>query len=204
MNVTRTARLGLVLLFTSSIAVACRNEDPAAGGAGFSLTLGERHPSLDTLDFRAVGLAWLDDTTVAVIDRDWPRSRYRTRQVDSWFEIQTARMTVRYKVGSGAFTSKNLEVRWRMSDGEKCWRPGDFDEKNLGSARKRLDWMDAPPMHLQEARELLSFFRHRTDVESTIYSGGRILMITRSGHLIFFQAIWSQLTAWGSIFRFGR
>jgi hypothetical protein len=70
MIVTRTGYLGLILLITSSVAVACRDEGTPARGAEFSLTLGDLHPSLDTLDFRAVGLTWLDDTTVATIDRD--------------------------------------------------------------------------------------------------------------------------------------
>ncbi len=50
--------------------VACGGAENSSPGASLSLVPIERHASLDTLDFRAVGLAWVDDTTVAVIDRD--------------------------------------------------------------------------------------------------------------------------------------
>jgi hypothetical protein len=39
-------------------------------GETFALTQVNRHPSLELLDFRAIGLAWIDETTLAVIDRD--------------------------------------------------------------------------------------------------------------------------------------
>jgi hypothetical protein len=61
------AAMALPLLLSCGVSPDGADEDRAA-----SLTVSpeERHSSLEQLDFRAVALAWADDTTVGVIDRD--------------------------------------------------------------------------------------------------------------------------------------
>jgi hypothetical protein len=59
----------LLLSFVGAAFVVGCDSEPGADPT-VALTLGERHPALELLEFRAVGLDWIDDTTVAVIDRD--------------------------------------------------------------------------------------------------------------------------------------
>ncbi|KPK56321.1 MAG: hypothetical protein AMS21_12835, partial [Gemmatimonas sp. SG8_38_2] len=63
------------LLFTilvGAIVVGCDRGGDAGPltSSKIFLPLAERHASLELLDFRAVALDWIDDTTVVVIDRD--------------------------------------------------------------------------------------------------------------------------------------
>ncbi|UCC83062.1 MAG: hypothetical protein JSW46_19265 [Gemmatimonadota bacterium] len=71
MSSTRGGFTVSVALMAFVVAAGCAIDEKATTPlAGTSPALAERHPSLDTLDFRAVGLAWLNDATVAVLDRD--------------------------------------------------------------------------------------------------------------------------------------
>ncbi len=57
---------GVMLAFMmacASLSDRVRDEEVTVGAV-------ERHPSLELLEFRAVALDWVDDTTVAVLDRD--------------------------------------------------------------------------------------------------------------------------------------
>jgi len=58
------------VLVIAAATLGCSGQAGEARMAAPRLVPGERHASLRALDFRAVGLAWVDDTTVAVIDRD--------------------------------------------------------------------------------------------------------------------------------------
>jgi hypothetical protein len=67
----QAARLAPVTFVAWLVAVGCAGDERTTTSLGdFSVAAAERHPSLDTLDFRAVGIAWLEDATVAVLDRD--------------------------------------------------------------------------------------------------------------------------------------
>jgi hypothetical protein len=64
---------GLLLAFVvGSFVVGCERVGDTSGydSSEISLIQAERHSSLELLQFRAVALDWVDDTTVAVIDRD--------------------------------------------------------------------------------------------------------------------------------------
>jgi hypothetical protein len=75
---------------------------------------------------------FIDAPSVSVLKRDWPTVALQTRREGGWWVIETGKMTVRYHLGSGAFTPENLEVRWKDEQGEHSWKPGDKDDKNLG------------------------------------------------------------------------
>jgi hypothetical protein len=68
----RASRLlgaGLLLLLLPNCGGS--GDRPAGGDAQtVSVTPVDRHPALETVEFRPVGLTWLDDATVAVLDRD--------------------------------------------------------------------------------------------------------------------------------------
>ncbi len=69
--VGRIAHLLLSVVLCSFFVGCERAGDDASGDSlSLSLDLSDRHSSLELLEFRAVALDWIDDTTVAVIDRD--------------------------------------------------------------------------------------------------------------------------------------
>jgi glycosyl hydrolase family 31/uncharacterized protein DUF5110 len=73
-----------------------------------------------------------DAPSVAVLNRRWGRVEFRAKDSRGWLEISTSKMRVRYRLRSGAFTAKNLQISWSDRDGEHHWKPGDKDDKNLG------------------------------------------------------------------------
>ena len=71
---------------------------------------------------------FVDEPSLAVINRQWGTTEAFTQnRIDGWLEIATERMTIRYKIGSGAFTtdtsSSQLERYDRQSRMETR-RPG--------------------------------------------------------------------------------
>src|SRR5215472_793012 len=78
---------------------------------------------------------FIDVPSVSVVKREWPAVPYRSREVEGWIEIDTGKMTVRYRRGSGPFTVDNLRVLWRDERGQHTWKPGDKDDKNRGGVR---------------------------------------------------------------------
>jgi alpha-glucosidase (family GH31 glycosyl hydrolase) len=75
---------------------------------------------------------FIDAPSVSVVKREWPAVPYKTRQAEGWVEIDTGKMVVRYRLGSGTFGTENLRVLWRDGRGEHTWKPGDKDDENLG------------------------------------------------------------------------
>jgi hypothetical protein len=51
---------------------------------------------------------------------------------------------VRYKTGSGAFGSQNLQINWSDGAGERSWKPGDKDDRNLGGVPGDMAGLVAP------------------------------------------------------------
>jgi alpha-glucosidase (family GH31 glycosyl hydrolase) len=88
-------------------------------------------PNLVRMEYSPGG-RFTDEPTTAVQKRDWPETASTTSRTDGWLEIKTARLSLRYRSGSGAFTASNLVVHWRDEDGEHSWKPGDKDDRNLG------------------------------------------------------------------------
>ncbi|HEV2286513.1 MAG TPA: hypothetical protein VGR80_10765, partial [Steroidobacteraceae bacterium] len=99
----------------------------AAGDARFEFLT----PSLVRLEF-APAAAFVDAPTAVVERRDWPAVAVGSRQQDGWLIATSAVLTVRYRLGSGAFTAGNLSVAWHDHAGvTHVWHPGDFDPRNL-------------------------------------------------------------------------
>ena len=76
---------------------------------------------------------FVNDPSVVVINRDqWLKTPFTHRERDGWLEIETEKMTLRYKIESGPFSAENLAVAWRDETGEHTWKLGDKDDRNLG------------------------------------------------------------------------
>jgi hypothetical protein len=88
-------------------------------------------PSLVRMEY-SLAAQFVDAPSQSVVKRDWPNVALQTRREGGWLIIDTGKMTVRYQIGTGAFTAANLEVKWNDAQGEHTWKPGDKDDENLG------------------------------------------------------------------------
>jgi alpha-glucosidase (family GH31 glycosyl hydrolase) len=96
-------------------------------------------PSLVRMEYSPSG-HFVDAPTAVVERRDWPHVAVKSNTKDGWLVASTGTMTVRYRLHSGAFTTANLKVTWTNADGSThAWRPGQFDDRNLGGLTYSLD-----------------------------------------------------------------
>jgi len=128
--------LALSLLSVSACAAqAAAATAVTAGNARFEFLT----PSLLRLEYSPSG-TFADAPSAVVQKRDWPAVSVESREQKDWLIVSSGAATVRYHLGSGAFTAANLEVSWKDRDGlERQWHPGDVDAHNLGGLNYSLD-----------------------------------------------------------------
>ena len=80
-----------------------------------------------------------DHATLVFVNRWLPVPPFTKTISRGWLEIKTAALTLRYKVGSGKFTAKNLTVSFQMDGKTKTWHPGEKNKGNLGGTTRTLD-----------------------------------------------------------------
>ena len=73
-----------------------------------------------------------DLLSVAVETRDLGGAGYHVTEANGWLEVSTGTLTLRYRTGSGAFSSANTTITWHDENGDHIWKPGDTDDQNLG------------------------------------------------------------------------
>ena len=95
-------------------------------------------PSLIRLEYSPQG-KFVDEPSILVQERDWGKADYEVREENGWLVLRTKMMTLRYKLGSGAFNRDNLSISWRIGNQQMVWHPGDKDEQNLGGTVASLD-----------------------------------------------------------------
>jgi alpha-glucosidase (family GH31 glycosyl hydrolase) len=99
-----------------------------------------------------VRMQWSEDgrftnqATTLFINRREPVPLHRVVRRNGWLIIRTARLTVRYRIGSGRFTPTNLRVTYRNRHGRIVvrWRPGLRNGENLGGTVQTLDDTNGP------------------------------------------------------------
>jgi alpha-glucosidase (family GH31 glycosyl hydrolase) len=132
------AGVAAVLVLAASLACAAPSGGTtviAAGNARFEFLT----PSLVRLEFAPAGV-FVDAPTAVVERREWPPVTVQSREQDGWLIATSTVLTVRYRLGSGAFTAGNLAVAWNDRAGvTHVWHPGDVDPRNLGGLTYSLD-----------------------------------------------------------------
>jgi alpha-glucosidase (family GH31 glycosyl hydrolase) len=107
----------------------------AAGNARFEFLT----PSLVRMEYSPSG-SFTDAPSAVVLKRDWAAVPVESHQQQGWLIASSSAVTVRYHLGSGAFTAANLELIWKDHAGsEHRWHPGDVDARNLGGLNYSLD-----------------------------------------------------------------
>ena len=95
-------------------------------------------PTLVRMEY-ALGASFADGTSVVVVKRDWPAADFSVKEADGWLTIDTGKLTVRYRSGSGRFTAENLKIEWNQTGAPQAWAPGMSDPENLGGTLRCLD-----------------------------------------------------------------
>jgi hypothetical protein len=111
--------LAAAVVVVSAVAVSAQSSAAPGGGAAASaVTSGDARfevlsPTLIRTEY-AGDAHFVDAATFNAIGRDgFAPARFTAKAVDGWLTIQTDALTLRYKVGSGAFGPENLSVRLR-------------------------------------------------------------------------------------------
>jgi alpha-glucosidase (family GH31 glycosyl hydrolase) len=100
-------------------------------------------PALVRMEYAPAG-KFVDDPTAVVQKRDWPPVKVASAREHAWLVASTGTVTVRYRVGSGAFSAANLKLTWGdHTGGSHTWQPGDVDTLNLGGLTYSLDNVSA-------------------------------------------------------------
>jgi len=86
---------------------------------------------------------FVDSKSFVVINRDLPPVSFSKKQQGKWLIIKTAKMEIRYKSGSGAFTQENLQITYIENPKQKIiWKPGQKNTGNLKGTYRTLDGMN--------------------------------------------------------------
>ncbi len=73
-------------------------------------------------------------------ERDYPEVDYKVKTFGKKVRIQTQKMTLEYKTGSGKFNAGNLVIK--ANDGFFTWKPGMKQKHNLKGTFRTLDGLD--------------------------------------------------------------
>ena len=96
-------------------------------------------PSLVRMEYSPAG-TFTDAPTAVVQKRDWRPVKIAQREEGGWLIVVSGTLTLRYRLGSGAFTPTNLTLSWSDRSGAAHrWQPGDADPLNLGGLNYSLD-----------------------------------------------------------------
>ncbi|HQT92460.1 MAG TPA: glycosyl hydrolase family 31, partial [Candidatus Kryptobacter bacterium] len=140
----------LAALFTFSAGwsrVLAQEDNPVAdpkatvieGSARFTILT----PGLVRMEWSQDG-KFIDSPSLVFINRRLPVPVYRTSTDGGWLVIQTNRLTLRYKKGSGEFNSGNLLISFTVGGQTVVWYPGEKDTANLYGTIRTLDGVKGP------------------------------------------------------------
>ena len=135
LHVAAAACIGLSQAHAANPSTAPTTTQVIAGHARFEFLT----PSLVRLEYSPQG-RFVDAPTAVVQKRDWPAVAVKSSRSGGWLLLATSAMTLRYRLGSGAFSAADLAVNWRdPAGGRHAWLPGQADPGNLGGLTYSLD-----------------------------------------------------------------
>jgi alpha-glucosidase (family GH31 glycosyl hydrolase) len=88
-----------------------------------------------------------DHATLVFVNRNLPVPEYKKKIKHGWLQIETDKFTLKYKIGSGKFTDKNLQIEFGFDGIKKLWKPGKKNKGNLSGTARTLDGYDGNIQH---------------------------------------------------------
>ncbi len=80
-----------------------------------------------------------DRQSFVFVNRNLPVPRFSTKKENGWLILATDDLILKYKTGSGKFTSDNLLVEFSVGGEKSTWYPGMRDTANLRGTTRTLD-----------------------------------------------------------------
>ncbi len=80
-----------------------------------------------------------DHASMVFINRNLPVPEFKTTDENGWLRIKTAKLTLRYKKGTGRFTDDNLKIEFEMDENIKEWTLNTPNDGNMKGTARTLD-----------------------------------------------------------------
>jgi len=100
---------------------------------------------------------FIDNKSFIAVNRNYPQVNYKIKSSGNRIEIKTAKITLKYKKGSGKFTGSNLQITSAKGMLPFTWKPGMTPKGNLKGTYRTLDGYyggihqdDNKPMKLED------------------------------------------------------
>lgn len=141
----RSLRDGVVILALILSARMSTASEPFRPVADSAVTIVEGRARFTILTPALIRLEWAPDqkfedrASYAFIHRRLPPPEVRKSTEDGWLILQTRDLTLRYKLGSEAFTPDTLSIELRAGDNLVIWKPNMPDQGNLRGTTRTLD-----------------------------------------------------------------
>ena len=178
----------IFLLVTISAALAQTYQpkaDPAA-------TIVHDDVRFTVLTPRVIRMEWAENKqfedrgTLVFVNRKLPVPQYQQTTEKGWLTIKTEALELKYQLGSGQFTPKNLKVHFAWGEMEKSWNPGMENPGNLKGTIRTLDGTDGD----------YSFYeKKKIELEPGLLSRDGWIVIDDSARPTFDDSDWSWVTA---------
>lgn len=108
---------------------------------------------------RVIRMEWTEDgvfedhASLVFVNRKLPVPEFKKQNKDGWLQIETDKFALTYKIGSGRFTEKNLQIEFDFDGAKKLWKPGTENKGNLLGTARTLDGYDGN-IHRRSRKEM--------------------------------------------------
>ena len=128
----------LVITIFCSFQVMAQSNSVINSNARFTMLT----PHIVRLEYDSTS-KFVDDRSFVAINRVLPKVPYTIKHQGSWMIIKTSDMEIRYKTGSGKFTSANLQITCQENSKQKIvWNPSMKNTGNLKGTFRTLDGLN--------------------------------------------------------------
>lgn len=141
------------------------------------------------LEWEAEG-RFTDEASFVATEREYPAVDYKLKNTRSKVRIETSKMILEYRKGTGKFTAANLKIT--STDNVTpafSWVPGTPQKDNLKGTLRTLDWMEADVQVLSMTPEFK--LGERNPLEEGIIARDGWTLIDESANLLFDDSDWA-------------
>ena len=185
--ITATLCLTIILSFATIIAATAQNNGQAnnkaeviEGNARFTILT----PGLLRLEWDST-LQFNNKPSFVVINRKLPIPSFTKNIENGWLHITTARLELRYHIGSGKFNEQNLQITYHNTQDNFTWKPGMREKENLKGTYRTLDRFDG---NIKDGNEEMK-------LEDGLLSKDGWHLIDDSKSLLFDNSDWAWVTS---------
>jgi len=83
-----------------------------------------------------------DSASLTFVNRNLPVPKFDHQISNGFLQIKTSQFVLKYKIGSGSFSEKNLQIKFEVNGVKKIWKASFENKENLGGTARTLDKFD--------------------------------------------------------------